>query len=125
VGDTLCIDLDSGGIYLYESAVKYNMVHESIDGFLLRCLVSLYCRDAFANVSVKRDASAEYSNDFKLKNAQKKLIGATCFEFEYEAVEHVEIRAEYYFIDSQLLAVYPGSGSFVTMSGGVLDGLGS
>ncbi|MFB9240537.1 hypothetical protein IV454_25225 [Massilia antarctica] len=123
--DNLCIEFSLGKVFLYNSKIKYNMVHGSIDGFLLRCLVSTYYKDAFSNVVIERDLSPDHINQFRLKNADKKITEATCFEFEYDDVENQKIRAEYYFFDGCLIADYPGSGSLLKLSGGILSNIDS
>lgn len=122
-GHALCVAADTGKIYLYHSAKRYGIVHASIDGFLLGCMLSLYHKDAFADVVVRRDMTSEHIDAFRLANADKKLIQATGFDLEFENIDNPKVREEYYLIGRNLVAIYPGSGSLATMSGGVLDRL--
>ena len=123
VGDSFCLDLGSGKIFVYEEGIKYGKVHESIDGFLFRCLVSVYGDKAFAGKVVERDMAPESVNEFRLNSARQRMDEASCFMVQYEETDSPTVLAEYYFIDRQVIALYPTSNSRVTFSGGVLDKL--
>lgn len=125
VGDSFCLDLGSGAIFLYDDATKCGKVHESIDGFLFRCLVSVYGDKAFAGKVVERDLAPEVVAQFRLDNAQQKMDEASCFMVQYAQSVSPTILAEYYVIDRHVVALYPTSNSRVTFSGGVLDRLPS
>ncbi|MFB9242590.1 SMI1/KNR4 family protein [Massilia antarctica] len=123
VGDSLCIDITSGKIHAYDQGERFGPVHETIDGFLLRCLVSVYDEKAFSGKTVMRDLEPAEINAFRLNNARQKIMAATCYQLAYQATGTPLILAEYYFIEQQLIALYPPSNSLVTLNGGVLDKL--
>ncbi|MFP5392523.1 MAG: SMI1/KNR4 family protein [Gammaproteobacteria bacterium] len=123
VGNCFCVDTASGKIFVYDDATRFGLVHESIDGFLLRCLVSTYSEKAFANKVSERDVAPEELEAFRLKNAKHKLSEGTFFKLAYDVTATPQILAEYYFVDHQLIALYPTSNSLLTLKGGVLDKL--
>ncbi|RSZ60721.1 hypothetical protein HF313_18525 [Massilia atriviolacea] len=124
-GDAFCLDLNSGKIFAYDEGIKYGKVHESIDGFLFRCLVSVYAEQAFAGKAVERGLAPESLAAFRSAHAQHRMDEASCFMVRYDDNGSPAILAEYYFIDRQLIALYPDSNSRVTHSGGVLGALPS
>lgn len=123
VGETFCIDHESGGIFVFDEDERYGLVHETLNGFLLRCLVSVYDEVAFRNIEVSLKSGREKIDEFRSANEDRKIDGATGFMIEYKEIDAPTVIAEYYFVDQQLIAVYPTTGSMVTMSGGILENL--
>ncbi|NHZ93957.1 hypothetical protein F2P45_33930 [Massilia sp. CCM 8733] len=121
IGDSYCIDCKSGKIYLYDEGDRYGVVHESIDGFLLKCLVSVYVEEAFDEELSQQDMGEEFIAEFRLKNKDSKINEATWFGRDYKNIENPPVFAEYYFIDHKLVALYPTTTSLLTLSGGVLS----
>lgn len=122
-GDSFCIDHKSGGIFLYDEGRRYGKVHEGIDGFLLRCLLSVYNEEAFSSKQVQRELKPEFIGEFRLMNEKGKIDGATSFELEYKNIDCPGIISEYYLVGQKLMALYPPTSSLVTLAGGILERL--
>lgn len=121
VGDTLCVDCKSGKVYAYDEGDGYGLVHESIDGFILRCLVSVYYEKLFSSGDVALDVEPSRLNKFRAENAINRIVEADAFRITYVNIDKPVAIAEYYWADNKLIAVYPTTNSMVTYSGGVLD----
>lgn len=79
VGHSLCVDNSTGGIFLYDEGDRFGLVHESIDGFLLRCMVSVYGEVAFRSKTVDLHVEKEIFDEIRLNNLSKKIAGSTDF----------------------------------------------
>ncbi|NHZ67045.1 SMI1/KNR4 family protein [Massilia genomosp. 1] len=123
VGDSFCIDDDTGKIYLYSTGEKYGVVHETIEGFLLECLITAYRREAFSTVISKDSVGREYINEFRLINNKYRLSESTRYSLEYGNINNLEIFSEYFFVDKQLIVIHPVVDSLIVMSGGILNEL--
>jgi hypothetical protein len=116
-----CVHYESGKIYSYEEGEIYGLVHESIDGFLLSCLLgdSGSFENFFSNVLVERDLDINYFNDFLLQHQAKKLYGATRFAGDLNN----STVSEYYFFDDALMYLFFPTRIIRRLSGGVLNEL--
>jgi hypothetical protein len=123
VGESFCIDYNTGKIYLYSANVRYGVVHESIDGFLLECLLPAYNDQAFFKLVSKKYLSKECLNEFRKTKEKNVLIEATRYVLEGECIDNKKIFAEHFLTDGRLVSLYPTVGSLITMSGGILDEL--
>ncbi|MFP5392524.1 MAG: hypothetical protein ACLGI6_13430 [Gammaproteobacteria bacterium] len=123
VGDTYCIDATSGKIFVYDGGERFGQVHEAIDGFLLTCLLSAYDKKAFANKIATPDLAPEQIESFRLGNEKHKLSDATYYQSTYDLTATPKTVAEYYFLDRQLIVLYPSTYGMVTLRGGVVDQL--
>ncbi|MCE3602570.1 SMI1/KNR4 family protein [Massilia sp. P8910] len=123
VGDSFCIDCSSGKIYLYSAGKRCGLVHGTIEGFLLECLLPVYNHQVFCSIISKKNLSKEDINEFRLVNEKNKLADATRYVLEYENIDDEGIFAEHFFIDGHLISMYPTVGSLITMSGGILNEL--
>jgi len=121
VGESFCIDQETGQIFLYDEGQRFGLVHEGIDGFLLRCMLSIYNEQAFSSKSVERDVSLQFIDEFRLKNKGNKIVGATSYELTYANIDCPEVVSEYYLADGKVFALYPPTRSLVTLGGGVLE----
>jgi hypothetical protein len=124
-GDALCVDCESGKIYAYDEGDRYGLVHESIDGFVLRCLVSVYDDESFSSKVVTLDIELDWLNQFRVGNEKKKIVAANAFSVEYANIDSPVAIAEYYWVDNKLIALYPTTQSMVTYSGGILENINS
>ena len=125
VGNSFCIDYESGKIFANDEGQRYGLLHEGIDGFLLRCLVSAYNEEAFSNKVVRQDLELKDINEFQLINEKNKIDGATAFEGRYQNIDTPKTLVEYYFVDRQLIYLFLPTRSMVMLSGGVLENLKS
>ena len=111
---SLCVDCSSGKIYVYDEGDRYGLVHESIDGFALSCLVPIYAEKAFSNKKAELNVDLEFFNEFRVKNKKNKIVGANFFEIEYVDIDKPEAFAEYYWIGQKLVVLYIATQSIVT-----------
>ncbi|MFB9240536.1 hypothetical protein IV454_25215 [Massilia antarctica] len=118
---SFCIHYESGKIYSYEEGELYGIVHESINGFLMSCLLgdSDSFDKFFSGVLVERDLDIDDVNDFRLKSDKEKLSELTRYAGESEN----SIISEYYFSDGKLIYLYLPMRILRTLSGGILDTL--
>lgn len=121
VGSSFAIDHHTGHILTYDPGIRYGMVHGSIDGFLLSCLLPVHGHEAFPNKLVRRDLGKAFIRDFMEMHAQNRMVEATRFELDYELADTPARMAEYYVIDRQLIALHPEADSMVIYSGGILN----
>ena len=96
---SFCIHFESGKIYSYEEEEIYGIVHESINGFLVSCLLgdSDSFEKFFSSVLVERDLDIDYVNNFRLRFEKEKLNELTRYAGESEN----SIISEYYFADEK------------------------
>lgn len=123
LGDSFCIDQETGQIFVYDEGYRYGLVHERIEGFLLKCLLSVWDGKVFANRLVKLDLESDFIAEFRLKNVSSRLDGASSYEVSYDNIDQPQVFSEYYLIGRQLVALYPPTNSIATFGGGVLERL--
>ncbi|HEY0585352.1 MAG TPA: hypothetical protein VGD52_04405 [Pseudoduganella sp.] len=120
VGHSLCIDNSSGGIFLYDEGERFALVHEGIDGFLLRCMASVYGEEAFAGNTVNIGVEKEFFKGFRSKNHHEKIAGATSYDFEYVNLDRPAIVSEYYMVEGRLTSLCYPTRTMITLTGGIL-----
>ena len=120
VGHSFCVDNSSGGIFLYDEGERFGLVHEGINGFLLRCIASVYGTEAFAGKTVNIGVEKEIFEEFKSKNHREKIAGATSYDFEYVNLAQPAIVYEYYMVERNLISLCHPTRTMITLSGGIL-----
>lgn len=120
VGEAYCIEHESGKIFTYDSGERYDLVHESIAGFLLNCFLIKDYESAFANTTARQDLDLEFFTKFRSTNENGKINEATRFE---DSSGQINVDSEFYSIDRQLIKLFLPRRAMVTMSGGILDQL--
>lgn len=123
VGTTFCIVHDTGEIFAYDEGEKYGLVHETLDGFLLRCMVSVYIDEAFANKVTRLDLDPVLIDEFRQTHAKNRIVGSTAYAIEYMPEGLPPIIAEYYLTDQAMVLVYPTTNSMVELRGGILENI--
>ncbi|MCE3602568.1 SMI1/KNR4 family protein [Massilia sp. P8910] len=118
---SFCIHYESGKIYSYEEGEIYGVVHESINGFLMSCLLG--DPDSFgkffSSVLVDRDLNIDDVNNFKLKYEKEKLNELTRYTGESEN----STISEYYFSEGKLIYLYLPTKIMRRLGGGILNAL--
>lgn len=118
-GESFCINDESGKIYAYEEGEIYGLVHESINGFLLNCLLSDSCGKFFSSTKNSKDLNVNFINEFRLVNEKNRIHEATLFEGRPENL----IVSEYYIIGEKLIFLFLDAQTMTTFSGGVMNKL--
>jgi len=123
VGTTLCVEYESGSIFEYDEDEKYGMVHECIDGFLMRGLLLAYDEVAFSSKVVIQWLEQAEIDAFEAKNEQNKIARATTFSGRAKTVDNPKRLVEYYLVDGKLIYLFFPMRTMVELSGGVLTRL--
>jgi hypothetical protein len=115
-----CIDNESGKIYAFDEGQLFGLVHESINGFLINCLLIDGYEKAFSNTEVRQSLALEVITEFRSINENGKINEATHYG---EERNRPIIISEFYLIDKKLIKLFLPAGTMVTLSGGILDQL--
>lgn len=116
IGSSFCIEYETGCVYEYEESEKFGLMHESINGFLLSRMLSVYDDLAFSKKLVRRYLDTEFIPAFRINNISFKLAGATSFAGNYDIATVPEVVEEFYFIDEKLIALFPRANSLIEYS---------